>query len=155
MTAVQRQRHHLQADLAERAGPPDGRHAAGQRQPDARSGTASVVGLSTNANLGTLREVAGAASSLAILTQPSATATAGVAFAQQPVLQVRDQFGNLRSAANGVTNSTVVTAARGSGSGTLQGTLTADGTHRWRGHLHRSVPQRRHQHHASASAPRA
>ena len=36
------------------------------------SGTASVVGLSTNANLGTLREVAGAASSLAILTQPSA-----------------------------------------------------------------------------------
>ena len=84
------------------------------------SGTASVVGLSTNANLGTLREVAGAASSLAILTQPSATATAGVPFAQQPVLQVRDQFGNLRSAANGVTNSTVVTAARGNGSGTCR-----------------------------------
>src|SRR4029434_2558399 len=89
------------------------------------SGTASVVGLSTNANLGTLREVAGAASSLAILSQPSATGTAGVPFAQQPVLQVRDQFGNLRSTANGVTNSTVVTAARGNGSGTLQGTLTA------------------------------
>ena len=92
------------------------------------SGTASVVGLSTNANLGTLREVAGAASSLAILTQPSATATAGVPFAQQPVLQVRDQFGNLRSTANGVTNSTVVTAARGNGSGTSQGTLTATTT---------------------------
>ena len=92
------------------------------------SGTASVVGLSTNANLGTLREVAGAASSLAILTQPSATATAGVPFAQQPVLQVRDQFGNLRSTANGVTDSTVVTAARGNGSGTLQGTLTATAT---------------------------
>src|SRR4029453_18829176 len=89
------------------------------------SGPASVVGLSTNANLGTLREIAGAASSLAILTQPSATATAGVPFAQQPVLQVRDQFGNLRNAVNGVTNSTVVTAARGNGSGTLQGTLTA------------------------------
>src|SRR6185369_6230304 len=84
-----------------------------------------VVGLSTNASLGTLREVAGAASSLAILTQPSATATAGVPFAQQPVLQVRDQFGNLRSTANGVTNSTVVTAARGNGSGILQGTLSA------------------------------
>ncbi|HXJ76055.1 MAG TPA: hypothetical protein VNM37_24580, partial [Candidatus Dormibacteraeota bacterium] len=41
------------------------------------SGTASAVGLSTNANLGTLREVAGSASTLAILTQPSATATAG------------------------------------------------------------------------------
>src|SRR5262249_23679170 len=80
------------------------------------------------ANLGTLREVAGAASSLAILTQPSATATAGVPFAQQPVLQVRDQFGNLLSTANGVTNSTVVTAARGNGGGTLQGTLTATST---------------------------
>ena len=110
------------------------------------SGTASVVGLSTNANLGTLREVAGAASSLAILTQPSATATAGVPFAQQPVLQVRDQFGNLRNIANGVTDSTVVTAARGNGSGTLQGTLSC-GRHRWRGHFHRPGPQRRHQHH--------
>src|SRR6185369_10633097 len=92
------------------------------------SGTASVVGLSTNANLGTLREVAGAATSLAILTQPSATATAGAPFAQQPVLQVRDQFGNLRSTANGVTNSTVVTAARGNGNGILQGTLSATST---------------------------
>src|SRR4029077_16864419 len=92
------------------------------------SGTASVVGLSTNANLGTLREVAGAASSLAILTQPSTIATAGMPFAQQPVLQVRDQFDNLLSTANGVTNSTVVTAARGNGSGTLQGTLTATST---------------------------
>ncbi|HXJ76452.1 MAG TPA: hypothetical protein VNM37_26580, partial [Candidatus Dormibacteraeota bacterium] len=73
-----------------------------------RSGTASVVGLPASANLGFLREVAGAASSLAIQTQPSATATAGVAFAQQPVLQVRDQFGNLRSTANGVSDSTVV-----------------------------------------------
>src|SRR5215467_10690915 len=89
------------------------------------SGTASAVGLSTNANLGTLREVAGAASSLAILTQPSTTATAGIPFSQQPVLQVRDQFGNLRNAANGVTDSTAVTAARGNGSGTLQGTLSA------------------------------
>jgi hypothetical protein len=86
------------------------------------SGTASVLGLSTNANLGTLREVTGAANSLGILTQPSTTATAGVPFAQQPVLQVRDQFGNLRSTANGVTDTTVVTAARGIGSGTLQGT---------------------------------
>jgi hypothetical protein len=51
-----------------------------------------------------------------------------VPFAQQPVLQVRDQFGNLRSSANGVTNSTVVTAARGNGSGTLQGTLTTTTT---------------------------
>src|SRR3989454_9010108 len=73
------------------------------------SGTAIVLSLSTNSNLGTLREVAGAASALAIQTQPSATATAGVLFAQQPVLQVRDQFGNLRSSANGnADNSTIV-----------------------------------------------
>src|SRR6185503_18323994 len=83
-----------------------------------------VVGLSTNVNLGSLREVAGAASSLVILTQPSTLALAGVPFDQQPVLEVRDQFGNLRNAANGVTNSTVVTAARSAGSGTLQGTTS-------------------------------
>src|SRR5262249_37676417 len=88
-----------------------------------RTGTASVVGLSTNANLGSLREVAGLAKYLAIQSQPSASAIAGVAFAQQPVLQVRDQFGNLRSSANGVTDSTVVRAARGPGGGTLQAPL--------------------------------
>src|SRR5206468_8921828 len=88
------------------------------------TGTANVVGLSLNSNLGTLREVAGAASSLVIQTQPSATATAGVVFAQQPVLEVRDQFGTLRSAANGVSDTTVVTAARSAGSGTLQGTTS-------------------------------
>src|SRR5262249_44324548 len=56
------------------------------------------------------------------------TATAGLPFAQQPVLKIRDQFGNLRSATNGVTDSTVVTAARGNGSGTLQGTLSVGAT---------------------------
>src|SRR5439155_23192139 len=39
--------------------------------------------------------------------------------------QVLDQFGTLRSTGNGVSDSTVVTAARSAGSGTLQGTLTA------------------------------
>src|SRR5258708_28861587 len=87
-----------------------------------RGGAASVVGVSTNSNFGVLREVAGAASNLAIQTQPSTTATAGLAFAQQPVIQVRDQFGNLRNTANGSSdNSAVVTAARSAGSGTLQG----------------------------------
>src|SRR5439155_1697542 len=47
----------------------------------------------------------------------SGTATAGAVFAQQPVIRVEDQFGNLRSS----DNSTVVTASRSSGSGTLQG----------------------------------
>src|SRR5207237_9630398 len=51
---------------------------------------------------------AAAASKLVIQTQPSATATAGVVFAQQPVIRIEDQFGNLLTA----DNSTVVTAAR-------------------------------------------
>src|SRR5262249_47326445 len=62
----------------------------------------------------------GAASRLTIQTQPSATAAAGVAFAPQPVIRVEDQFGNLRSG----DNSTVVTATRAAGSGTLQGTTS-------------------------------
>src|SRR5205823_13060993 len=58
---------------------------------------------------------------LTIQTQPSATATAGVAFAQQPVIRVEDAGGNLVATDNG----RVITVARGAGTGTLQGTLTA------------------------------
>ena len=58
-----------------------------------------------------------AASRLAIQIQPSATATAGVVFAQQPVVRIEDQFGNLVTS----DNSTTVTARRSAGSGTLQG----------------------------------
>src|SRR5439155_24828843 len=64
---------------------------------------------------------AGAASRLTVQTQPSATATAGVAFTTQPVVRIEDQFGNLRSS----DTSTVITAARGTGTGALQGTTTA------------------------------
>src|SRR4030095_4730602 len=62
-----------------------------------------------------------AASKLTLQAQPSATATAGAAFAQQPVIRIEDVYGNLRSS----DNSTVVTVSRSAGSGTLQGTLTA------------------------------
>ena len=69
---------------------------------------------------GTLAEVPGSPAQLAIGTEPSATATAGTDFAQQPVIWVEDAYGNL------VTNATgTVTAARNAGSGTLQGTLSA------------------------------
>jgi len=61
-----------------------------------------------------------AANQLTILTQPSLIATAGVAFAQQPVIRIEDQFGNLRTS----DSSTVVIATRGDGSGTLQGTTS-------------------------------
>src|SRR5258708_4594509 len=64
---------------------------------------------------------AAAANKLTILTQPSPTATAGVAFTQQPQIRIEDQFGNFR----GSDNSTIVTAARNAGSGTLQGTTNA------------------------------
>src|SRR5207244_7662147 len=68
-----------------------------------------------------------AANRLTIQTQPSATATAGTVFSQQPVIRIEDQFGNLQSS----DNSTVVSASRssGTGSGVLQGStnLVASG----------------------------
>ncbi len=82
------------------------------------AGTASLVSVSTNSNLGLLQEVPGAANKFAIQTQPSATATAGVPFAQQPVLQILDKFGNFRTN----DSATVVTVSRSAGSGVLQGT---------------------------------
>src|SRR5207253_923421 len=75
----------------------------------------------TGATSGSIAVNPAPASRLTILTQPSATATAGVAFAQQPVLRIEDQFGNLRSS----DNATVVAAARAAGSGVLQGTTNA------------------------------
>ena len=58
---------------------------------------------------------------LTLQTQPSATATAGVPFAQQPVIRVEDAGGNLVATDNG----RVITVALGSGTAALQGTLTA------------------------------
>jgi adhesin/invasin len=59
----------------------------------------------------------GAAAQLAIMTQPSGTAPSGVAFTQQPVLQLLDAAGNAVSH-DGV----AVEAAIASGGGTLGGT---------------------------------
>src|SRR5205823_934066 len=59
----------------------------------------------------------GAASKLTIQTQPSSTATSGVAFAQQPIIRVEDVLGNLITTDTG----RVITAARAAGTGTLQG----------------------------------
>ncbi len=74
----------------------------------------------TGATSGTVTVSSGTATQLTITTQPSATAQSGIAFLQQPVLQLRDGSGN-PSAQPGV----VVTAAVASGSGSLGGTLTA------------------------------
>ncbi|MGC9941922.1 MAG: autotransporter-associated beta strand repeat-containing protein [Verrucomicrobiota bacterium] len=70
-------------------------------------GTSSVQGVTTNSTgWGFLAEVTGAASKLAIATQPSAAVTAGVVFPQQPVVQIQDQFGNLRN----LDNTNIITA---------------------------------------------
>src|SRR2546425_891972 len=62
---------------------------------------------------------AGTATQLTLTTQPSASAQSGIAFAQQPVVQLRDGSGNAVSQ-SGVT----VTAAIATGGGALGGTLT-------------------------------
>jgi hypothetical protein len=63
---------------------------------------------------------AGAPSAVTIATQPSITASSGVAFGQQPAVQVRDASGNpVRQAG------LLVTASIESGGGTLAGAATA------------------------------
>jgi adhesin/invasin len=79
----------------------------------------SAAGL-TAATSNTVSVTAGAASQLAVTTEPSATVQNGVAFPQQPTVQLRDAAGNPVGQA-GVT----VTAAIASGGGTLGGTTTA------------------------------
>jgi hypothetical protein len=61
------------------------------------------------------------ATKLFLATAPSSTATAGTAFATQPVIYEEDQYGNLEAG----DNTTVVTVLLASGVGPLQGTLTA------------------------------
>ena len=62
-----------------------------------------------------------AASQLVIATAPSSPATAGLAFAPQPVIDEEDQFGNIETG----DSSTVVTALLATGAGPLKGTVTA------------------------------
>jgi hypothetical protein len=58
---------------------------------------------------------------LMVTVQPSTTATAGRAFATQPVIEEEDQYGNLEVG----DDSTLVTVALSSGAGPLQGLTTA------------------------------
>ena len=60
----------------------------------------------------------GTASELVIHTQPSPVATAGQAFAIEPVIYLEDSSGNIET----TDNSTMVTVSLASGSGTFQGT---------------------------------
>ncbi|HEX2188412.1 MAG TPA: invasin domain 3-containing protein [Longimicrobiaceae bacterium] len=79
----------------------------------------SATGL-TGATSGTVTLEAGPPAQLAVATQPSSSAQAGIAFAQQPAVQLQDVAGN-PVGQSGVT----VTAEVLAGSGSLGGTLTA------------------------------
>ena len=79
------------------------------------SATGLVHAISSTIGLG-----AGAASKLAITTQPSTTVQNGVAFAQQPVIQLQDASGNPVAQAGVVVNAAIL-----SGSPTLGGTQNA------------------------------
>ncbi|MDZ7715672.1 MAG: invasin domain 3-containing protein [Balneolaceae bacterium] len=74
----------------------------------------------TSVNSKTITVKAAAPNAITINTQPSATATAGQNFAQQPIVDVVDVFGN-RVKDN---NTIQIVASRSAGSGTLQGTKT-------------------------------
>ncbi|MEO8201940.1 MAG: Ig-like domain-containing protein [Gemmatimonadota bacterium] len=77
-------------------------------------------GALTGATSSTINLTAGAATRLALTTQPSSSAQSGVAFPQQPVVQLEDAAGN-----NVSQSGVVVTALIATGGGTLNGTLTA------------------------------
>ncbi|MEW5930387.1 MAG: Ig-like domain-containing protein [Gemmatimonadota bacterium] len=86
-----------------------------------QSVTATAAGLTGSPLTFSAATTPAAASQLAIATQPSAAAQSGIALPQQPVVQLRDAFGNA-VAQSGV----AVTAALASGTGTLGGTATVN-----------------------------
>ncbi len=82
--------------------------------------TATSGGLTGSPITFTATGTAGAATKLAITTEPPASATVGAALAPQPVLQLRDQFDNNAGQAG-----VVVTATIFSGGGSVAGGTTA------------------------------
>jgi hypothetical protein len=89
-----------------------------------KAGTGYTL-IATSGNLAsatstTFSNVAGAASQLTFTTPPPGSATSGQPLAPQPVLQLRDAFGNAVGQSG-----LVVSASLGSGSGTLGGSTTA------------------------------
>jgi adhesin/invasin len=95
--------------------------------PGAQTATATSAGLQGSPVTFTATAAVGPASRLAIVTQPSGTVTSGVAFPQQPVIELRDAAGNAVPQAD-----VRVTAAIASGGGTLNGStsVTTNGSGR-------------------------
>ncbi|MBB3068528.1 hypothetical protein FHS14_001504 [Paenibacillus baekrokdamisoli] len=83
----------------------------------------NITGVTTPAtNTLSITPAAGSASSMALTTALTAPASNGSVFAQQPVITLRDTYGNTSSG----DNSTVITASKkDAGSWTLAGTMTA------------------------------
>ena len=92
---------------------------------DTQAGTPTITAARSGLTSATQQETVtfAAASQLVVTTQPSPSTVAGVAFAQQPVVKIEDQYGNVVT--SGADSSRVVTAALTTGAGTLSGTLTA------------------------------
>ena len=78
-----------------------------------------IVTGSAKTGTSTFTVKAASANKLVMKTEPSATATAGVAFATQPAVYVEDTFGNVVT-----TDTSTIAAVLATGSGPLQGTAS-------------------------------
>ncbi|MGH7513176.1 MAG: galactose oxidase-like domain-containing protein [Gemmatimonadales bacterium] len=98
-------------------------HASVQRTLGSQAGeqttTAAVSGLDGSPVTFISIATDGQSPSLAVATQPSSTAASGVAFASQPVVQLKAPDGSDKAQAG-----VAVTASLASGTGTLDGTVT-------------------------------
>jgi adhesin/invasin len=82
-------------------------------------GTVVIVGIAEDVtSFGTLTTVPGVPAELDLSIPPSASTNAGVPFAQQPKIEIKDQFGSKVTS----DNTTVVTVVLTTGAGTLSGT---------------------------------
>ena len=84
--------------------------------------TATSTGL-TSSTCTTLNIGAGTAAKLAFTTQPSSSNTAGIAFSNQPVVQVQDAYGNLVTLSTAPV-SLAITTGTGTNGAVLAGTTT-------------------------------
>jgi hypothetical protein len=95
----------------------------GDLRIDGATGDRTLVftsGALTSAQSTTISVGAGPAAQVVIVTQPSSTAFAGIAFATQPAVALQDQFGNQTA------STASVVASIASGAGALLGTTTVN-----------------------------
>jgi len=98
----------------------DGQSATFQSNLSGNARIRAAFGSLTSIDSGIITVIPDDPAAIEITTQPSATAVAGVVFAQQPVVRLVDGFGNVAIG----NSTTAITASRLDGQGTLQGTTT-------------------------------